>query len=312
MNVSDKSLNLKLTRFLNEAQQKQQESFEKLSSGTVFTKSDPKPADRALSENLEFKLRGIASAKRNINDAVTLLQTAESSFSEINNMITRMKEINIAAASTTMTNQERRYLFIEYEALYNEITRVAKTTEFNGLPLLDGQSDKVPESLIFRVGDPQYGSDSMGGAGDEDLNAIKFDGLKSVVATSEALGLKSAREYLENSNDEEGIELEDAEELLAAEEELFPTVYDQALSGLSTFRAIYGALQSRLNRSMDFLEVFQENISAAKSNIADTDYAKEITNLTMNNILTQAATAILANSNVSSQLSLNLIASALK
>ena len=297
----------KLNRHLNKAQREHADSLEKLSSGQVFTQFDPKPAERALAEGLEFKLRSLASSKRNINDGVSMLQTAEGALSEINNMITRMREINIAGSSTTLSDRERRYLFIEYEALHDEINRVATTTEFNGLPLLNGESERAPESLILRIGDPAFSEDS-----DDDINVLKFDDLKSIVVTSEGLGLKSARELLDASDDIEGIALDDVMDLLAADDEAFPTAYDQALNTLSTHRAVFGAMQSRLNRAMDFLDVYQENIAAAKSKIADTDYAKEVARLTESSILMQAGTSLMSQSNLSASLSLNLLTSVLR
>ena len=167
-NISDKTLSSRLRRYLSKAKKEETNSLSRLASGTVFVPEDPRPAERAISEKMEFRIRALTASKRNINDAMSLLQTAESSMAEINNMITRMKEINIAAASTTVSDQERRYLFIEYEALHDEINRITQTTEFNGIPVLNGSSEKAPETLIFRVGDPFRGEDS------DDEHKLKF------------------------------------------------------------------------------------------------------------------------------------------
>ena len=156
----------------------------------MFTPEDPKPADRAISEKMEFKIRSLTASKRNINDAMSLLQTAEASMSEINNMITRMKEINIAAASTTVSDQERRYLFIEYEALHDEINRITATTEFNGIPVLNGSAEHAPSSLVFRVGDPHFPTDDSLGDPDKDINSIEFDAFNEVDTSTYSLGLK--------------------------------------------------------------------------------------------------------------------------
>lgn len=295
----------KLSRHLGKAQREHSDALEKLSSGTVFTTQDPRPAERALAEGLEFRLRSLASSKRNINDAVSMLQTAEGSLSEINNMITRMREINVAASTTTLNDRERRYLFIEYEALHDEINRIATTTEYHGLPILNGESERTPEELIFRVGDPQLGEESG-----EDINVLRFDGLKSVVATTAGLGIKSASELLSKGGD--GISIEDAVDLLTPDSDDFATVFDQALDTLSGQRAIFGAMQTRLDRAMDFVDVYQENIAAAKSKIADADYAKEVARLTESSILMQAGTSLLSQSNLSAALSLNLLSSVIK
>ena len=308
-NIKDRSLTSELTRNLEGAQSQRSDALEKLSSGTIFTRNDPRPSERAIADGLEFKLRSLASAKRNINTGVSLLQTAESGLSEIGNMILRMKEINISAASTTVTDKERRFLFVEYQALHDEVDRVAHTTQFNGIPLLNGESPDTPESLVLRIGDPAF-DDTNGSDENNDFNVVKFDGLKQVVATTAGLGLKSARDLLAGTSETEGLSLADAEELLTPENsENFATVYDQALNTLSTQRAAFGGLQARLDRALDYTDVYQENIASAKSKIADTDYAAEVGRLAESEILLHAGTAVLAQGNVTSQLALKLLQS---
>lgn len=302
--INDKTLSSRLQRHLEDAKEKEINSLSRLASGTTFIPEDPQPAQRAIAEKMEFRIRSLSSSKRNINDAMSLLQTAESSMAEINNMITRMKEINIAAASTTVSEQERRYLFIEYEALFDEIKRVTITTDYNGIPLLNGSDPDTPTDLIFRVGDPYFSSETDG----EDINMIKFEKFNDLDTSPETLGLNSARTLLDESNETEGILLEDVEEMLQPEDdEVFATIYDQAIGKLSEQRAIFGGYQSRLNRALDYIDVYQENISAAKSKISDTDYASEVSTMVQAKIQSQAATALLAQSNVQSNLTLQLL-----
>lgn len=305
--ISDRVVADKLNRNLDKARNESADSLEKLSTGQIFTTGNPKPSDRALAEGLEFRLRSLASSKRNINDAISMLQTAESSMNEITNMMSRMREVNIAAANTTLNDRERRYLFVEYEALYDEITRIATTTEFNGIPILNGQSESAPEELIFHIGDMFLGGDS-----DEDMNVLRFEGFGDISATAEGLGLNSARDLLLNSEQDGGISVSEAEDLMATEDDQFLNVFDRALTSLSTQRAIFGAMQSRLQHAMDFQSVYAENIAAAKSRIADTDYASEVAKLAHNNILVQATTGLLAQNNLQASLALNLIGSVLK
>jgi flagellin len=306
LNIKDRALTQTLERHLKNAQKQNNDALEKLSSGSVFTRSDPRPADQALAMGLDFKLRSLTSSKRNINDAVSLLQTAEGGLSEVTNMILRMKEINVSAASTTLNDKERRFLFVEYEALHDEINRIALTTEFNGIPLLNGMSENSPEQLIFRVGDPmEPEDDSIEG---DDINVIRFEGLNDVVATTEGLGIKSARDLLVDSDELEGLNIEDVEELLVAEDDdLFASAYDQALNTISTARSIFGGMQSRMHRSLDFIDVYQENLAAARSNIADTDFAKETARLAESKIALQAGASVLAQGNINAKLALSLI-----
>jgi flagellin len=304
-NIKDRALQANLERQLGEAQRDNSDALQRLSSGQIFTANDPRPAERALAEGLEFKLRSLASSKRNINTAVSLMQTAESSLSELSNMILRMKEINVSAATTTVSDKDRRFLFIEYQALHDEINRIAETTEFNGIPLLNGDSPKAPETLIFRLGDP-FRPDSDNTDVD-DINAVQFAGLKSVVATTAGLGIKSAKDLLAGTNEEDGISLGDVQDLMAADSDQFPTIYDQALNTLSTQRAVFGGLQARFQRATDFLDVYQENITAAKSNIADADFAAETAKLVESRLRMQAGTAVLAQGNINSHMALNLL-----
>jgi flagellin len=303
--INNKVTGEALNRNLDKARAEYNDALEKLSTGKVFTSADPRPSERALAEGLEFKLRGLSASKKNINDAVSLLQTAESGLSEVNNIIMRLKEINVSAASTTLTDNERKFLFIEYEALRDEVTRIAESTEFNGIPLLNGDNPDAPDSLIFHVGDSKYAEDS-----DEDINQLRFEDMKAVVATAEGLGLKSARDLLADSD--EGISMEDAQDLMLPDDEEFASVYDMALERLSTHRATFGAMQQRLNHAMDYNDVFAENIAAAKSKIADTDYAQEVTRMAHSNILIQATTGLLAQNNLNANLTLGLIGSILK
>lgn len=310
--IKDKGLQMMLERNLARAQRDNSDALEKLSSGTIFTKNDPRPAERALAEGLEFKLRSLSSSKTNVNNAVNLLQTAESSLSELTNMVLRMKEINIAAANTTVSDKERKFLFVEYQALHDEVNRIALSTEFNGIPLLNGEDSRAPNELVFRVGDPF--SPESGGAGEEavdaasDINAIRFAGLKNIISTTIGLGIKSAKDLLTGDDSEsDGVSLEDVEELMTPDDGEFSSTYDQALNTLSTQRSVLGGLQARLQRSADFIDVYSENIAAAKSSISDVDFAKETSRLLESRVLMQAGTAVLAQGNINSQLALNLL-----
>ena len=304
--IGDKSLQQNLQRSLEKATRENADAMEKLASGSVFTKFDSRPSDRKLAEGLSFKVRGLAAAKRNINDAVSLLQTADSGMQQINDMVLRMKEINVAATNTTISDQDRKYLFLEYQALHDEIQRVAETTTFNGLPLLNGESPDAPQQMIFRVGDP-VSSDEYSESLDDDPSTITIDGLRDVIATPSGLGIATARDFIEGLGEAEGISIADARELLTPENDKYATVYDEAIDKLANMRSVYGAIQNRMQRALDFNDVLAENLSAARSSIADTDYATEVSRLTASRILMQAGTSVLAQSNFASSLSISLI-----
>lgn len=305
-NVGDKGFGLTLERYLRKAQAANQDALEKLSSGLAFSKQDPRPSERAIADSLEFKIRGLTAAKRQVSDAASLLQTAESAFSEVNNIVLRMKEITMAATNTTITDRDRRYLFTEYEALHDEINRIAQTTTYNGIPLLNGDDPNSPENLVFRLGDPVVSDDTVNGG--DDPNTLTFDGFKQITTTTTGLGLTSARDLLSSSDPFEGITVAEAAELLEPEDSgAFATSFDEALARLSEQRSVFGALQARMQKAMDYVDVYAENLAAAKSNIADADYAAEASNYARSKILLNAATSMLAQSNVGTLLTSNLL-----
>ncbi len=304
--IGNGETNSRLNRFLENAEKKAQDSLEKLSSGQIFSSQDPRPAERSLSDSLEFKLRDLSSAKRTINEGVSLLQVADGGMNEIGNILVRMKELNIQAASSTVDDRARRFLMVEYQALFNEINRIANTTEYNGMNLLQGDtgSNNRPENLMLRIGTPQFDPDTG-----EDANLISLDQLQEIAVTTKALGLKSAQDILEDSDLIEGITLTDVEDLLMPDESEFATSFDQAQNSLSMQRSIFGAMQSRLQRGQDFVNVYEENLAAAKSRISDVDYASELAKLTQANVLFKATTSLLAHSNLNTQMTLSLLQS---
>ncbi len=297
------STNAMLLNELDRNRRENADSLSKLSSGQVFTAEDPRPAERAIAEGLELKLRGLTTTKQNINDGVSLLQTAEAGFSEASNILIRMKELATSAASSTLNDQERKFLMVEHQALYEELNRIASTTEFNGIPLLNGSDEKAPQKMVLRVGD----ATNVDGKG-ENLNEIVMDGLKSIVTTAVGLGIKPVKDLL---GGDDGVSLEDATELLEPDDGRFATIYDQALDKIAGYRAQYGAVQNRLDRARDYNDVSFENIAAAKSKISDTDYAHEVSRMTRTNILFQTATALLTQNNIAARIGVNLINSLL-
>jgi flagellin len=274
-------------------------SIERLSSGQIFTSQDPLPSEQALADRLEFKMRSLAASKQNISNGVSLLQTADSSLSQINNIIQRMKEINIAAASDTSSDRERSFLFIEFDALQKEIDRIAETTEFNGLRLINGADENTPEELIIRLNDPGISGK------DESLNTVRLPNLRNITASNKGLGLPIIAEEL-NLNDP--IDIDEAIALMEPSDEyLFDNIYDEAIDKISDFRSQFGSIQTRLQKAHEFQTIVEENFAAAKSKIADTDYAHETAKLARNNILMQASSSLLNQNNFHSAIALQLI-----
>lgn len=252
----------------------QQTAMARLASGYRINKSADDAAGLAISENLKASIRGFKQANRNANDGISLVQVAEGGLSEVSNMLVRLRELAIQAASDTIGDRERAYTNAEYQQLKEEIERTANATKFNGVPMLNGGG----QLYDFQVGV----------ANNEFEDRISFDSSIGN-ATLEGLGITEAS--LETK--------EQAQESLA--------MVDDAINTVNGARAQYGALQSRLQSTSEYLSVAEENYSAANSRIRDTDMAAESSALARANILQQASTAVLGQANTSQQLALKLL-----
>ncbi len=249
-------------------------SLAKLSSGSRINKSADDAAGLAISENLKAQIRSTRQAGRNANDGISMVQTAEGGLNEIGNIVTRLRELGIQAASDTIGNTERTFIDKEVQQLKNEMQRIASVTTWGDTKLLDGSSP------VF---------DFQVGINNDDFNdRISFNASENV-ATLDALGL-SGVDY----NSKEGAQTALAE-------------LDKAQENVNRMRSNLGALQNRLTSTVTNLGVAEENMSAANSRIRDTDVAAESAELTKNNILMQASVSTLAQANQKDMLALKLI-----
>jgi flagellin len=251
-----------------------QKSMTQLASGSRITKSADDAAGLAISENLKSQIRSLGQAGRNANDGISLIQTAEGGLGEVSNILTRMRELGIQSASDTVSGRERELIDKEVQQLKNEVQRIAVTTKFGNQPLIDGTG----ETFDFQVG---IQNDPM--ADRISFNAGEAD------ATASALGIDGF-----DFTSKEG-----AQEALAA--------LDDAQSNVNGFRATLGALQNRLQSTVDNTSTQNENLSAANSRIRDTDVAQSSADMARNNILLQASTSTLAQANQLPGLALKLI-----
>lgn len=249
-------------------------SLERMSSGMRINRAADDAAGLAISENLRGLIRGYAQADRNANDGISLVQVAEGSLNEVSNMLIRLRELGVQAASDTIGDTERKFLDVEYQQLKSEIQRITESTEFNGFELLNGTGGAI---------DIQVGVNN-----DAFRDRISFNA-SAANSTLEALGLT-------------------AETLATKESAQFSLdVVDNALVSVNAIRANFGALQNRLVSTSQNLKVMHENYSAANSRIRDADIAAESSELTRNSILQQAAVSVLGQANSTQQLALKLL-----
>ena len=249
-------------------------SMAQLSSGSRINKAADDAAGLAISERLKSSIRSARQANRNANDGISMVQTAEGGLNEISNIVTRLRELGIQAASDTVGSTERGFVDKEVQALKSEVQRISTSTKWGTTTLLDGTTPKFD----FQIG--------VFNNPEEDR--ITFDSSQNN-ASLDSLGL-SGIDY----NTKEG-----AQEALA--------LLDTAQTNVNGMRSNLGALQNRLTSTVDNLGVMEENMSSANSRIRDTDVAQASSEMTRNNILLQAGTATLAQANQVNQLALKLI-----
>jgi flagellin len=238
-------------------------SFSRLSSGQRITRSGDDAAGLAISNNLEATTRGLKMAGRNANDGISLVQTAEGGINEVSNILIRMRELSVQAASDTVGDTERGFLNKETQSLKGEIDRISQVTNFNGTNLLNGESKK----LSFQVG-TQAGS----------MNQIEFDPGKTDVRSS-TLGVS-------------GVDMSSKDGALSSLASL-----DGAINKVNENRSELGATQNRLHSAAQSIGITVENLSDAKSRIADTDIAAETSKMAKNQILANAGISVLAQAN---------------
>lgn len=249
-------------------------NLEKLSSGSRITRAGDDAAGLAISENLVAQVRGLRQAKRNALDGVSLIQVSEGGLNEISNMLIRLRELAVQAASDTIGETERKFTDREFQSLKDEIDRIANATEFNGTPLLNGQAGV----LEFQVGTHNNPL----------LDRIIFNGENSNATVA---SLKVGGESVATK--------------LGAQTTL--GTVDEALIRVNSIRADLGAMQNRLQSTINNLSISDENLSSANSRIRDVDIAEETSELTRNNILLQAGTSVLAQANMASRMALKLL-----
>lgn len=273
MRVTTNVAAINAQRFLSTSQRNIQNSMSQLSSGSRINKSADDAAGLAISENMKSQIRSAVQARRNANDGISLVQTAEGGLNEISSITTRMRELAIQASSDTVGDKERSFIDLEVQQLKSEIERIASTSNWNSTKLLDGSTPVFD----FQVG--TYATEN---------DMISFDASQNV-ATLEGLGIS-------------GLDFQSKESARLSLEML-----DNAQNSVNAMRSNIGALQNRLTSTVDTLAVTEENLAAANSRIRDTDIATTSSELARNSVLLQAGTATLAQANTANQLALKLI-----
>jgi flagellin len=245
--------------------------MEKLSSGQRINRAGDDAAGLAISEKMRGQIKGLSMATKNAQDGILMIQTAEGALNETHAIIQRMRELAVQSANDTNTTEDREKLQLEVGQLVEELDRIGNTTEFNTRVLMNG--DYEGDGVVFHIG------------ANKDQNVeLTFSDMRSG-----ALGV-------------DGIDITNQEDSNQAIETI-----NNALETVSGERAKFGAMQNRLEHTINNLRVAGENLQAAESRIRDADMASEMVSLNKDKIISQSGTAMLAQANSQPQNVLQLL-----
>jgi len=246
-------------------------SFQKLSSGFRVNTAADDAAGLAVSESMKSQIRSYTVAERNAGDAISMAQTAEGSLGEVHDILGRMRELAVQSSNGSLTNTDRGYLNTEYGALQSEITRIQGSAKFNGVSLLNATAATVK----FQVGLNNVGTDQI----DVTFGGVNLSGVGTGTSTvANATGALNALAQI-----------------------------DTAIGSVSSYRSKFGSAMNRLDVATSNIQTMRLNISAANSRIRDVDVATETSNLSKNQVLTQAGASILAQTNQLPQMAFGLL-----
>lgn len=272
LRVNTNSASINAQRNLSRITEKLGGNFRRLSTGLRISSAADDAAGLAISERLRSQIGSMDQAKRNANDGISLVQTAEGALNEVSSILTRLRELAIQSSNGSVSDQDKTTLDEEFQSLINEINRIGRSTEFNGIKLLDGSAS----SVSFHVG---FGTTT----GIDTLSVS----LSAALSTSLAL---NALDISSSGSTTTAI-----------------TSIDSAINSISSLRGSLGAVQNRLGSTINNLAITSENLSSAESRIRDVDVAYETAQLTRNSILQQASISVLAQANALPQSALRLL-----
>ncbi|MFO0635129.1 MAG: flagellin [Nannocystaceae bacterium] len=260
---------------LNQTNERLNANMMRLSSGQRINRAGDDAAGLAISEGFRASIVSLDQAKRNANDGISLIQTAEGALQEVSAILVRMRELAMQASTETVSTGQRSFIQNEFDQLRSEIQRIGNTANFNDLDLLTGQFAATANSLTFQVdltGDPN-----------QQIN------VQIATVSPSALGIETVALTTTGG----------------AQSSL--SILDAAIDGVSAQRATLGAAQNRLEATINNISTQFNNLSAANSRIRDVDVAEETAALARHRILMQSGVSVLAQANQLPQLALQLL-----
>jgi flagellin len=249
--------------------------MERIASGMRINRAADDPSGLAISERMRAQIRGLRQASRNAQDAISMLNVADGALGETHAILHRLREIAVYSATGTLTETERKALQLEFDELVKAIDDIGGSTEFNTIPLLNGEKSK--DALIIQIG-----------ANSGQNMEIYFDDMRGA-----ALGLKDGEDII-------SVETPEAADRAIG-------IIDEAIGKVSSQRAYIGAKTRRLEHTVNNLENTAINLAEAESRIRDADIAEEIMHMVKAQIRMQASLAMIAQANVAQQMVLKLL-----
>ncbi|MFC6332364.1 flagellin [Paenibacillus septentrionalis] len=277
MYINTNTMALNVLRNFQTHQNQLAKSMERLSTGYRINRAADDPAGLAISEKMRYQINGLKQASRNIQDGISLLQTAEGFMNEIHAMLQRMNVLANQAANGTYDDNDRNKLQLEFDQLREEIISIANGGQFNGIMLLNGDTAKDPNNnkkgLVLQIGSEAH-----------DTLEMDMPNLQSLLGILNGLDLSTSAGAQQAMGD-----------------------LKKAVNDVSNERAKLGAYQNRLEHRNNFVLTYAENLTAAESRIRDADMAEEMTNFVRANMLSQVSVSLLAQANAMSRQILKLL-----
>lgn len=261
----------------------QAQASARLSSGMRINSAADDAAGLAISEKMRSQIRGLDMASKNAQDGASMVQTAEGGMQQIDDMVQRARELTVQAANDTNDEKDRGKIAQEMTNLFSEIDSMSDRVEFNGKKLINGA---YADTALYLQAGANEGQSIQFTIGSMSLDSLGLSDLAAAVSAAAADGAWTAA---------------------ASEIDAFLSDLDVAIGSVTDERAKLGAIQNRLDYTMKSLDISSENLSASESRIRDTDMAKEMMNLTKANVLSSAATSMLAQANQAPQNVLQLL-----
>ncbi|WP_214805385.1 flagellin [Exiguobacterium sp. s46] len=295
MRITNNVQALKAYRNLSINQTNVKTTMDKLSSGQKINRGADDAAGLAISEKMRNRLKALDKAEQNVLDGVSMIQTAEGGLSETHNLLQRMRELSVQAGNSTLATEDRTAIQEELNQLTNEVSRIAKTTQFNGKELLSGKFNDADSALFIQTN-----------AGANEGISITIDDMQAlaigVSSTTQADPSIRPLDFPSGSAPEYALSV-----MTATDANDAISRYTKAIDTISQQRAQLGAIQNRFEATSSVLSVSVENLTASESRIRDTDMAREMMEYAKYNILNQSGMAMIAQANALPQGVLQLL-----